>query len=138
MVHFKNNNGFTLVEVLISIALIGLIFSPLFISQEQLMKSVRTMSLRLNHMIEAATFMVKSRQEAVEEKQNEAIKKESAAKSFSGTMVYSQEPSKISQLKDIKDIYLEQVAVNWRDGNRARTTTFSSFLFKPKKEKKKA
>lgn len=60
MMNFKNNDGFTLTEVLLAVAIIGLVLTPIFITQSTLLQSVSRISRRMARVFFAKQFLIES------------------------------------------------------------------------------
>jgi len=52
--------------------------------------------------------------------------------------LFEENQSKISALKNFKDIMIDQVKIEWQEQTRHRTDALVTFAFKPQKAKKKA
>jgi len=129
-------NGFTLIEVLIAVAMVGLLLSPLFITQESIFLSVAKGAQSFGRIIKAKNFYWSAKQKAdKQEKPGFTLDK----KLDDPIMMLKYEVTSQSQkssLKDFKDVYKERVKITWQDGRRKKEDALVSFVFKPQQQKK--
>lgn len=129
MMRFKNN-AFTLIEAMISIAVIGIVLTPLFVTQGTVMSNVAQYANRLQRTFGAELFMLKSRDDAGNERQFTIEKKTQAP---TARMKYQMASiKKESALKNFDDMLAEQVTVEWDEGVNKRSDTLVNFIYKPK------
>ncbi len=116
MIVFKNKNGFTLLEVLISMTIMGILMTSIFILQGGTFKSIVSWSRRLDRFAAGILFMTQTRMEKEAEPTIDQVKKlETPAANMHYQMI---EVPKESSLKDIKNLYLERVTLKWQDGKK--------------------
>jgi len=133
----KVKEGFTLTEVLIAVAMIGLLLSPLFITQGSLLLNIAERSRIFERILKAKNFYWVAQQKAAQQEQVE-FKLDKKIDNPPMILKYQIVPrSDQSRLKDFKDVYLEFVTIEWKDGNKKREDALVSLIFKPKKIKEK-
>lgn len=133
MIHRTSHpkKGFTLLEVLIAIALIGIVVTPLFITQGNILQSTLRASHRLTNFFTMSLFL----------KENEHNSR-TAVKAPSNTTMQQQTPPLVityeitdelpnEQLKQFPHIFLQKTDGIWRRGITTYKETIVSFLFKP-------
>lgn len=130
--HFKNNDGFTLIETLMTVAIMGMLLAPLMISEGSIISYVSTMSQEYARMLAAKSFLVGSRLSSSDDKKV-APKSDEDLKA---TLTYSLEKLSGDWEKKFKGLKREKVTIEWQDGINRRTDTMISFIFKPEKEEK--
>lgn len=128
--HFKNNNGFTLIETLLTVAIMGMLLTPLFISQGTILFSVRTLSDEYARISAAKNFLIASRLSSSEDKKV-APKSDEELKA---TLKYSLEKLSGDLEKKFNGLKREKVVIEWQDGINRRQEALVSFVFKPEKE----
>lgn len=131
MVHFNDKSGFTLIEVILAVAIIGILFGPILVTQGTMMQSIGMLSRRLRAVLAAQELLVETQ---YDDKAPEQKSKSLKPLGIPGSMAYKEEPAKISALKDFKDIVMKKVSMEWRDGVVRRTDELVTFVFKPKKK----
>lgn len=137
MEHLKNHNkpGFLLMEVLLTIALVGLSLSPAFLMQSTTMRSVFQFSNRIRLLFPVKNFffekVFKGEQKGPEEKSKPEMSRQISRPA--GTVTYKTKPvGQNSALKNIKGMQRVEVV-----GRTLRTQeTLIGFIYKPEREKK--
>ncbi len=129
-------NGFTLIEVLIAVAMVGLLLSPLFIAQESIFINVVKRARNFERIIKAKNFYWSAKQKADKQEKPEFTLDKKLDDPVM-TLKYEVTPqSQKSALKNFKDVYKERVKMTWQDGRRKREDALVSFVFKPQPQKK--
>ncbi len=126
--------GFTLIEVMISLAIIGLVLTALSGLQIGLMRTAVQSSERLKRIREVVAFFNEARV-----KEPETGKKViSENKELNLKLTYEHKrPPKESSLFKLKDLMIERVSAQWEGrGPKARARTsmqdrFVTFIYKP-------
>ncbi len=132
----KVKTGFTLIEVLIAVAMIGLLLSPLFITQGSLLLSVADRARMFERILKAKNFYWSAKQKAEKQEKPEFTLNKKVDNPQMILKYQVTQPSGKSALKDFKDVYHEQVKIEWQDGRVKREDALVSFVFKPKEQKK--
>jgi prepilin-type N-terminal cleavage/methylation domain-containing protein len=139
MIHFKNKNGFTLIEVLFATVIMGLVLSALFATQATIFENMLKTQSHLTRIYAAENFMYDARMASQEKSPFTFEKKiEDPPTSFKYESTSSK---KKSSLKNFNDLEFEQVTIEWQDlGKTKKKDTVVSFIYKPQplQEKKKA
>jgi len=129
-------DGFTLIEVLIAVAMVGLLLSPLFITQETVFLNVVKGARTFERILTAKNFYWLSKQK-YENQEKIEFKREKKITDPAMMLQYSvTSQSQKSALKDFKDVYNERVNITWQDGRKKREDALVSFVFKPQEQKK--
>lgn len=140
MINSKNRNGFTLVEVLVALLMMGLMLGALFMSESLVVRSVSVFSQQLRRIFYAKKFMYQTQKERKKtEDKTEAAGKEEFIKEagFTTHLLFEESPSTINALKNYKDIMIDRVKIEWQEHARRRNDELVTFVFKQKKSKKK-
>lgn len=142
MIASKNNSGiftsyqsgFTLIEVLLSVAIVGLVLTPILMLQSMIVRNTGKHTNNLIRIYEAKKFLLDSEislapgvDHATQEKK---ITKPPA------TLVY--EYNKVSQesaLKKFKNIYRQMVTIQWRDQSGKHQDRIVLYTYKPESKK---
>lgn len=108
MMSTKNEQGFSLIESMVAIAMIGLVLTPMFSLQTTVFSSVIRVADRIHRMIQAQAFVfTASREQPPHIRDFKLEKKEEKPKS---TLRYSfGSVDKKSSLSKLKNIYRQEV-----------------------------
>ncbi len=134
MMNFKNHNGFTLIEVMIAVAIMGLLLSPLFVLQSSVMNTVSKYSQRLVRVLAGQAFFGQIQLErALNPKLDKETKKIDDPES---TFEYSfDDIDEKSKLAKFKDVGLKEVLTKWNSLEGPQEEALISFIFDPEQEK---
>ena len=116
MIHSKNKRGFSLTEVMLSIAIISMAIAPLLILQSRNSNLVKMASRSYNRFLAAYAFLFDNITLARDEKIKERSKK-IADLQTQLTYSASSVPNS-SSLKAIPNILIERVTINWQDRSK--------------------
>ncbi len=134
MIHFKNNNGFTLLEVLVAVMIVAMIMGPLFLWQTSVMSRTYQASGELNRLFIARSFLVSNQLPSADKQQS--VKEETPN---DPAMLLTYEAKKIpetSSITSFNNIVLTTVTFSWKDGKSNRTGRLVSFTYKKPESKK--
>jgi len=135
MVHSKNrsSSGFMLMEVMVTIAIVGLVLAPVFMLQSSAMRGLQRLSREIRLLFSAKNVLVDSFQKVSFAKDEE----ETETKRISNppaTLTYKRaKVGKNSAFKDMKNLYSSDVRIR---SSRAERESIIGFVYKPEKEKK--
>lgn len=148
MIPIKNKpNGFTFTEILIALALVGMLMTPILILQTNVFQTVGYWSYSLQRLFFAEQFLIEQKiaeqkkmlkgPQAQQDNKNGDITKTKTIEFPATKLMYQvlQAPSD-SALKKFKDIKLERVIINWQENNKKQEDSIVLCLFKPKQEQK--
>lgn len=130
MIHSKNRDGFTLIEVLLALSLMAMILTPILISQNTIMFSVSYFKGQLQRIMLAKNYLVYAHKNTLQEKTTEPRTIENPALKLS----YLKEKTAGPMAKQFKDVYRETVLIEWTEENIKKQDTLVSFIFKPEKK----
>jgi prepilin-type N-terminal cleavage/methylation domain-containing protein len=130
MIHSKNHNGFTLIEVLLALSLMAMILTPILISQNTIMFSVDYFKGRLQRIMLAKNYLIFAHKNALQDKTTGPRTIENPAT----TLSYKKEKTSGTIAKQYKDTYRETVLIEWTKDNNKKQDTLISFIFKPAKK----
>ncbi|MDP3889132.1 MAG: prepilin-type N-terminal cleavage/methylation domain-containing protein [bacterium] len=135
MIHSKNSSGFLLIEVLISIAIIGILVTPLFILQGTVFQQVSQMSQRLHRLFFAEHFLIETRRSVQDDVRQFTLEKKE--ENPATVLNYTVGPlEKKSSLATIPGLLLERVVIQEPKKKPPSVDTIVTFLFKPEQKKK--
>lgn len=123
-----HQRGFTLIEALISLAVIAILLTPLFALYSNLFKSTTTTQNRADRMYAAYNFLLES-QRAVITKTGLPTEKKIAHPPLTLHFQHVPVPSE-SPLSKLKNISLDKVLMEWQDGTHKRTDTLVACVYK--------
>jgi len=135
MIHSKSNtNGFTLLEVLFALSILGMILTPLVLNQSRLLGRIAFQSTLLYRTYVGEKFMldsyVKFEQDNKQRKATKSIDDPETTVTFRII-----EPSPTIK-KLFRDLYRQEVFVEWEEAGIKNRDSLISFLFLPELEKK--
>jgi len=133
--HSKNKkNGFTLIEVLFALAILGSILTPVILNQSKLLSRIAFQSELLVRTFAGLHFMldsfVKFEQNNSRRTATEAIDDPQANLRFGIT-----QPREALK-KAFRGLYKQQVAIEWEEGKARLQDNLVTFMFLPEIEEK--
>lgn len=120
-------NGFTLFEVMIALAVIGVTVPALLTLSGALFKRVTKTRFSFEHVVALKNMLVEA-QEKEWQQQKTAKKHDDALGDFTYTV--KKIPEK-SALASIKNLIIEQVEVQWHNSNNMHTDSLIYIAYKP-------
>ena len=134
----KNNSGFMLMEVLLTIAIIGMTLVPLFMMQTNALRGVYRYAQRLRLIFPAKNFMVdvfagKTKQPEEKEKADSGTQKEKLKIPPAQLTHKWRKPKENSSLKKLKNMQVHEVIVR---GTRGGRESIIGCVYKPERKKK--
>ena len=131
MIVSKNKSGFTLIEVLLAMAIVGLVLTPIFAIQLNVMRSNSRASQLLARIFAGKQFLVDSEFQLKPDEQEKRIEKK--VEKPPTTLIYElKRVPENSALKKFKNILIENVTMQWVDRQgKKRTQRLVTFVFKP-------
>lgn len=136
MIPFKNKlSGFTLVEVLLALAIIGIVLTPIFLIQQVVLRNSSSSARLFSRLIQAKDFLVDQQFENVQETQE--VNAEHKIANPPTTLIFnSKKIPENSALKKIKHVMIDSVTMQWTDErNKKRQEKLVTFSFKPEEAK---
>jgi len=133
MIVSKSKKGFTLIEVLIALAIVGMALTPLLLNQSSLVLRVAENARKIKRIFAAENFMVTSFIEFEKDPQ----KKKNVKKIEEPEIQLSYRISKPSEKikKEFKDIYTTNVTTERKEQEKAQKEKLVNFLFLPELKK---
>jgi len=139
MINFKNRNGFTLIEVLITLAIIGMVLTPLIIAQSTALRSITTLSRRMTRFIYAKNFLLESSFKLLFEKKEQEKEAKQVGELKDPPMKLTYELKQVSEnsaLARFKGLKIGTVFMRWQERTGPRTDKLIQVILKPDEEKK--
>lgn len=135
MIRFKNNRyGFSFIEAILAIAIVGLVLTPLFLLQGNVIRRVGQWSRYMQRIYKAKNFFIESQRAISPDTRQVMLEKKiddpEAVLKYKIRKVASK-----SSLRKFKNILVEQVALEWEQEGVKRQDKLVSFLFKPERKK---
>jgi len=134
MIHSKGSTrGFTLIEVLFALAIMGSVLTPLFMNQSTLLQFIARRSIRLHRIYLGEEFM-----------NNSYIKLEQDKKQRTATLHHDDpettlkfkiEDPRQSIKKLFRDVYVADITIEWKENSANYADKLVTFLFLPELEK---
>jgi type II secretory pathway pseudopilin PulG len=130
-----DRSGFILTEVLITVAIVGMVMIPLFGLQGSLMTKVRRSAESLAHVLYITTITRHARNEQPILAQ--AFTTEQKIGDLGVQIKYQLEkPVPESSLAPLENIYVEKITLQWNEFGKPRTEQFAHVVFRPESEAK--
>jgi len=140
MIRFKNHDhGFTLIEVMISLAVAALVLTPIFMLYNVIVRNVNRDSHKFNAVLSAKQVLNEAAQKQQPDTRQLNFEKKFEDFGFIAKYELQKIKDKKSSLGEIEDVYKEMVTVEWTDiNNQKRAEQLVTFVYKPElKEQKK-
>ncbi len=139
MIHFKNHNfnGFTLIEALLSMMIVGVVLAPLFVLHGVIMQRVSKSSKQLYAVLKAEQLLYEARQKQEPDAQEFSLNKE--VEDTSITLKYELEKgvNPKSSLASYGGLHKEMVSIDWTDQQGIKHhETMVSYVYKQPEQKK--
>jgi len=132
----SKRRGFSFVEVMIAIGIIGIGLTPALLLQNMVLTRVSRMGSRLHRIFFAKQFIFTAR-----EKRGEGVAEfylEEQEPYPKTKLLYRSEPVDGEPMFDgLKGLYSERVVISWQDGAERRKDDLVTFGFEPIRERKK-
>lgn len=137
MIPSKNHkNGFTLIEVILALAITGVVLTPIFMLHEMVMNRVNRSSKLFECMLLCKNLLFTARQKQEADAQTFSLEK--AEIDFDATVAYSLEKGvdQKSSLASLSGLHKEVVTVSWTDQGIKKQDRLVTFMYKTPEQKK--
>jgi prepilin-type N-terminal cleavage/methylation domain-containing protein len=136
MIHFKNHNGFTLIETIIALAITALVLTPIFIMQSMIMQRVSRDSLNFDMMIDCKALLHEARQKQEPDAQEFTLEK--LGTEFGAQVKYElyKGVDQKSSLASLPGLHREVVTVEWTELGQKQQERLVTFVYKKPEQKK--
>jgi prepilin-type N-terminal cleavage/methylation domain-containing protein len=132
MILSKNKSGFTLIETLLSTAIMALILTPVLTSESTIFQSVIRRSRSFERFFQAQQFMLQTRRTVKKDARQMLVEK----KVFKPDTMLKYELKEVqadSALASTRDLLIETVTWDWSDGRNKPSDSMVTLLYRPKK-----
>lgn len=128
---FKNNEGFSIIEAMIAITIIGMILAPIFILEANVFNSVGRLAEGFHRIVRSKQFMVEAYKEQPAE--SKEFKLERKEENPTHMMRYTFSPvDKKSSLAKMQGIYRQLVIATGADATSPEGVAIQ-FIYKPER-----
>lgn len=140
--HFKNHKqacvskGFTLIETLLAVAIMGIILSPIFILHGAVLKRVGRASASFNVLLQGKHLMGEARQKQEPGAQEFSLDKKSDNPVATLRYELQKGLDKKSSLASFEGLHKELVTMTWNDQGQQRHERLVTFTYKKPEQKK--
>jgi prepilin-type N-terminal cleavage/methylation domain-containing protein len=135
MLRSKNHNGFTLIEALLATVVMGLLLSPMIITESSIFQRVVRLSQQFERFFQAQDFLYQTRRSVPKDARQFKIEKK-VTKPTTTLRYELMEPQGDSTLTSVRNILLERVSWEWTEGKNKRTESMVTLIYKPKGKEK--
>jgi|SRR5581483_11914645 len=137
MIHFKNRNvGFTLIEALLSMMIIAVVLSPLFILHGVIMQRVNKSSQQLSAVLWGKQLLYEARQKQEPQAQEFSLDKKIDEHSATLKYVLDGGVDPKSTLAAHTGLHREKVSVMWTDQGVQQQEELVTYVYKQPEKKK--
>ena len=137
MIRFKNHkSGFTLIEVILSLAITGAVLTPIFMLHEMIMIRVWGSSKAFDCIVLCKNLLYEARQKQDPEAQTFSL--DTTDIGFDATLTYSLEQGmdQKSSLASLQGLHKEFVRVSWTEQDKKKQERLVTFVYKKSEQKK--
>ncbi len=130
MIRSKNSCGFTLIEVVLAVAIMAAILTPLFISEGAALLCVGRFSEAYRRIVAARSYLCVARRD-------EQAKKKTAPRTLAEppvTLTYVCEKAAGTIGTKFKDMRRQLVKIEWTEDSRKKSDLLVSFAFVPSEQ----
>ena len=136
MIHFKSHkDGFTLIEVIMALAITGLVITPIFILHGTILQRVNRGSIAFDMFLYVKALLVEARQKQNPDAQEFTLEKSIAEFNTTTKYVLSKIDQK-SSLASLVGLHQELVTINWVEQEEKKQETLVTFTYKKPEQKK--
>jgi type II secretory pathway pseudopilin PulG len=130
-----DRSGFILTEVLITVAIVGMVMIPLFGLQGSLMTKVRRSAQDLSRVLYITTITRHARNEQPILAQTFTTEQKIGDPQID-IKYQLEKPVAESSLAALENIYVEKITLAWNEFGKPRTEQFAHVVFRPESEAK--
>lgn len=134
MMYSSNHNarsGFVLIEVLVTIAIVGMVIAPIFMLQSNMLRALYRVSTQARLLFPVKNALEKTLVGVSTQTEREVSRQEEI-KNPAGTLRYTvRKIGDASALKNVKDMYFNEVQVRSIRGERE---SMVGFVYKPERK----
>lgn len=134
MIRFRSNPGFTLIEVLLALAIIGMVLTPIFMIQQMVLRRSSSSAQLFSRLIQAKDFLIDQQFENMQETKEVTAEKK-ITNPITALTFNSRKVPENSALKKFKHIMIDSVTMQWTEQNKKRQEKLVTFSFKPEEQK---
>jgi hypothetical protein len=129
--HFKNKSGFTLIEAMLAVVMIGMVLTPLFLLEGTVFQGVSRFAQIFRRYMFAKEYLYEMRRNQTDDTTSLTLEKNSKDARPATALRYTLGPvGTKSSLKDFKRLYKETVVASGMDKS-AVSATLITFVYKP-------
>ncbi|HSC25540.1 MAG TPA: prepilin-type N-terminal cleavage/methylation domain-containing protein [Candidatus Babeliales bacterium] len=137
MIPFKSHkNGFTLVEVILSLAITGIVLTPIFMMHEMIMNRVGRSSKAFDYIVLCKNLLYEARQKQDPDAQEFSLNKTEIV--FDAELIYTLEKNidQKSSLAALPGLHKELVTVSWTEQDKKKQDRLVTLIYKKPEQKK--
>jgi prepilin-type N-terminal cleavage/methylation domain-containing protein len=142
MISFKNNHqpyipGFSFLEVIIALAIVSLVFTPIFIAESSILRTTFRSSWLIDRVMQAHSFFFDAQRASAPDTQQITVEKRVQRPATILKYTVHKVPDN-SVLRTFKDMYIEQVTFEWtpeladtRNRTQLNRDRIGTYIYKP-------
>ena len=137
MIHSKNHkHGFTLIEVIMALAITALVLTPIFILHGTIMQRVNRGSIAFDMILYGKALLIEARQKQDPEAQEFTLDKKFNEYEATGKYTLDKSVDQKSSLASLPGLHRELTTVNWVEQGEKKQERLVTFVYKKPEQKK--
>lgn len=135
MIHFKNKNGFTLIETLLALAIMAMMLLPIYLLQGSAVRNTYRYARQVERIMQAKLFLIDTAITNIKESKNLSFDKK--IKDPATDLKFEQKKiGENSVLKKFNNLMMQQVNISWTENRVRKSDALVTFVFRPETQKK--
>jgi prepilin-type N-terminal cleavage/methylation domain-containing protein len=136
MIHFRSHNGFTLLEIMLSLVIVGIVLGPIFLLHGAIMQRMNTVSHQFYGILVGKQLFYQARQKQDPQAFEFTMNNQGEHETFTCTYNLYSSVADQSSLYSITDLRKEIVTITWQEHGKKRAESIVSFIYKEAEQKK--
>lgn len=134
--NFKNHDGFTLVEVIMALAITAVVLTPIFIMHGMIFQRVSIGSQQFDYILACKALLVEARQKQEPDAQEFTLDK--SVPDLNATCTYSLDKAvdQKSPFASLPGLHRESVVISWTEDDKKKQEQLVTFIYKKPEQKK--
>ncbi len=135
--HLNQSPGFMLTEVLLALAIIGIVLTSLFSLQSTVLTRIAGTSGKIIRFLAAENFLIDTRQKLLAQESGQMTQEKKITDPAAMIRYQAKNIIQEGYFKKTPGIVQEEMEITWKDGRSTRSEFIVTLLYKPEKKSKK-